>query len=188
MSHKTRNKTRGIKSVPHIYDSEDVLNRVMRDAVESDFLMPGIYIGRAVGNVRLATDPKSTVPYEVLVFIPELNESTGEPFNYCLPTEEDYQSLSFFPPAENNLQPPGPGEEVMIQIMEPRERIGFYVGKVDRFDMSDVKGKTTSAVSKGRKIRKPSDSFNEKGKKAAEKNQRRDYEPVEKKQKDSTSC
>ena len=183
MSYKTRNKTRGIKSVPHLYDGEDILNKMMSDTIESGFLSPGIYHARAVGSTRMTTDPESEVPYKVMAYIPELDELMGEPSNYFLPSDEERQVLSFYEPSPSSLQPPGPGEHIIIQIIEPKERVGYYVGKMEEtFKYENLKGKSLAAISKASENSKATDAFSNKSKKSLESNQNREYSPVEKRQ------
>lgn len=183
MSYKTRNKTRGLKSVPHLYDGEDVLSQMMTDAIGSDFLSPGIYHARAVGTTKMSIDPDSEVPYRVMAYIPELDELIGEPSNYFLPSNEERQIFSFYEPSPATLQPPGPGEHIMIQIIEPKERIGYYIGKRgDTFKYENLKGKTLSALTKASEEQKASNAFSNKNKNASEANQSREYPPVERSQ------
>lgn len=160
MSGRTRNKGNGLKSNPHFYDGEDVLNKVMMDAIGTGYLSPGVYPARAVGNVKMSTDPDSKVPYRVLAYIPELDRSIGEPHIYSLPSNEEVQSFSFFEPLPKNLQPPGPGEHILIQIIDPNERVGYYIGRSESdYEMKNIKGTTASSTIKEVQQSKASGAF-----------------------------
>lgn len=179
MSNRSRNRINGLKNNTHLYGGEDFLNEIFQKSANSKELPPGIYEARSVGNIKMNLDPESKIPYRVLAYIPELDESVGEPFNYAIPSAEHYQTLKFFEPLPTNLQPPSPGDHIMIQIINPIERVGYYVGKIEtNYKFDNIKGKSDSAKINGKPTRKGSDAFKEQKKKNLKEKEQEKYSDI----------
>ena len=117
----------GINNQPEIYDGYDVLYHTLRKTVDGNKLVSGIYKGKVV-SVKRNLDPNGLFPFEVMVWIPELHVSVPEPKVYPNTTMKEVQGLKFFKPISDEVEEPCVGMVVNVEISDPSNIIGFYVG------------------------------------------------------------
>lgn len=132
-----RNINKGINSQPEIFDGTDVLHHSLKKSIDGSKLLPGTYKGKVV-SVKRNLDPKGIYLFEVMVWIPELHVSVPEPKIYPNITYKEVQGLKFFKPISYEAEEPCVGMVVNVEITDPNNIIGYYVG-ISNPDF-DIKG------------------------------------------------
>lgn len=157
-NNNTATKNSGVHTIPQVYSSYDILHNSLQKTLNGESLRSGIYLAKVL-NVRRHLDPQSKYYYDVLVWIPDIDKSHTPPELYTVPKLSNYVGLDYFYPQSRDTEEPCVGMEVNVFMIDPVNRIGFYVGPLNnRMELIHIVGQQLPEESSF--ISSPSDAFN----------------------------